>query len=239
MIKPTLCCVLTVCCLSMVYSQSVTDTSFVRIAARKTADIYKNFISVHSGLINGSEYAEPPLNENQFPYYQQVDWLTGGVYYNNEYYSEVSMMYDLSTDNLVAENPVNGQEIQLVKSRVSSFTLNGDQFVHMRKQQLTGLPQEGFYQVLHDGKSSVLVRHIKIFEEKIENSQIVFYYLDRKRTYVRTGDLYVRVSKKGDLLKLFGDKKDEVRGYMRKNKLRISRKDPHSFSTLVAYYDTL
>ena len=238
MMKSNICCVLTLLCLSAA-GQSLSDTSFVKIASQNTARIYHDFISVHSGLINGSEYAEPRYNEDQFPFYQQVDWLPGEVTYNNEHYSEVSLMYDLSTDNLVAENPVNGQEIQLVKSRVASFSLNDDQFIQVRRQDLAGLPQEGFYQVLYDGKSTVLVRHVKAFEEKIENNQVVFYYVDKKRIYVRTGDSYVRVAKKGDILKMFGDNKDEVRGYMRKNRIKVSRRDPRSFSTLVAYYDTL
>lgn len=239
MIKPIACCVLSAFCFLSAQSQSVADTSFLRIAAQNTVKLYEGFISVHSGLINGSEYAEPPFNDEQHPFYRQVDWLSGEVNYNNERYSDVSMMYDLSGDNVIAENPVNGQEIQLVKPRVSSFTLNGDQFVNIRAQHLAGLPQEGFYQVLYDAKSAVLVKHLKIFEEKIEDRQVVFYYKEKKRIYVRTGDSYVKVSRKGDLLKLFGEKKDEVRSYVRKNKIKVSRHNLPSFSALVAYYDTL
>ncbi len=239
MIKPIACCVLTALFFFSAQCQSVTDTSFVRIAAKNTAKIYEDFISVHSGLINGSEYVEPPYNDEQFPFYQALDWLPGEVIYNNEYYSGVSMMYDLSSDNIIAENPNNGQEIQLVKARVSSFTLNGDQFVNIRSQQLAGLPQEGFYHVLYDARSVVLVKYVKPFEEKIEDRRLVFYYKERKRIYLRTGDSYVRVSRKSDLLKQFGENKDEVRSYMRKNKIRVSRHDPSSFAALAAYYDTL
>lgn len=239
MIKPIACCVLSSFCFFAAQSQSVTDTSFVRIAAQNTAAIYEDFISIHSGLINGSEYSEPPLNDERFPFYKQVDWMSGEVTYNNERYTDVSMMYDLLSDNLIAENPVNGQEIQLVKARVSAFTLDGDRFVNIRSQHLAGLPEEGFYQLLYDGKSTVMVKHLKIFEEKIEDRLVVFYYKEKRRIYVRIGDSYVKVSRKGDLLKLFGEKKDEVRSYMRKNKVKISRQNPSSFSALVAYYDTL
>lgn len=232
-------CVLMVLLFSAAQGQSVSDTSFVKVAARNTARIYNEFITVHSGLINGSEYAEPPYNDSQFPFYQQLDWLSGSVVYNDELYTGVSLMYDVSSDNLVAENPNNGQEIQLVKAKVSSFTIDGDEFVNMRLQQLAGLPQEGFYQILYDGKSTVLVKHVKAFEEKIENSQLVYYYVEKKRFYVQAGENYVRVSRKGDILKLFRDRKDEVRNYMRKNKIKVSKHNPSSFALLAEYYDTL
>jgi hypothetical protein len=239
MLKQVICCGILLSGVSTAFAQSVSDTTFVSVAAQNTVKIYEDFISIHSGLINGSEYSQPRFNDTQFPFYLQVDWLPGEVTYNDERYRDVSLLYDLAGDNVIVENPVNGQEIQLVKARVSSFTINGDRFVHIRKHQLAGLPQEGFYQMLYSGKSGVLVRHFKIFEEKIENREITFYYRERKRIYARIGDAFVRVNRRGDLLKLVGDKKDEVRSYIRKNKIKVSSKNPGSFSDVVEYFDTL
>lgn len=219
--------------------EAQSDSLIAQTAFRNTNKLYDDFITPHSGLINGSEYREPKMREGQYPYFGMYDWTVGDVKYNGQWYKDANLLYSIATDELIVENPVNGQEIQLIKAKVAEFRMYDRTFRLYSQEELAGLPEPGFYEVAHDGPSRVLIRHHKLYEEKIENSALVLYYTPKIRFYIRKGDSYVRVLRKSEVLKLFSDKKSELRTFIRSKKLKISKHSPSAYAAVAAYYDSL
>ncbi len=231
-------CVLAISPLLFAEAQSA-DSLILQAAFRNTSKLYEDFITPNSGIINGSEYREPRSREEQHAYFGENDWAIGDVKYNGQWYRKASLMYNVESDELIVENPVNGQEIQLVKIKIAEFNLLDRRFLQFREQDLAGLPEPGFYEVAHNGPSRVLIRYEKVYEEKIENSALVLYYTPKIRFYIKSGDSFVRVVRKRDVLKVFSDKKSELRAFIRSKNLKISKHNPRAYGAVAAHYDTL
>ncbi len=222
----------------LVKAQS-TDSLIVRTAFANTSNLYEEFITPNSGIINGFEYREPRLRLGQHPYFGENDWTTGDVHYVGQWYRNANLIYNIASDDLIVEHPVNGQEIQLIKIKVADFTLYDRWFHNVKPDELAGLPEPGFYEVAHDGPSRVLIRHHKLYEEKIEQSALVFYYNPKIRFYIMKNGAYVRVYRKRDVLRLFSDKKSELRAFIRSKNLKITKHTPGAYAAVAAHYDSL
>jgi uncharacterized protein YajQ (UPF0234 family) len=92
--------------------------------------------------------------------------------------------------------------------------------------------------VLYDGGTSLYVKYKKeILLLAIENKYDIFNQINR--IFVEKNGKIFKVNSKGELLKLLGDQKHQVRNFIRSNKIRISRKNPDSFKPVIEYYDKL
>ena len=168
------------------------------------------------------------------------DWFEGSVQYNGETYDDTHLMYDLTTDNIIIEHFYNGQSIVLVRAKVEGFTMRNDRFIHLNGTALLpGLPGAGFYRVLHDGESRLLAKYVKQPDEKIENNKVEVYFPQRTRYYLLKDATYHKVSSRGDLLKVFHDRKQDVRHYISDQKLKFSKDNPAAFAAVASYYDSL
>ena len=222
------------------FSQALPDTSFVALASANAVKSYHEFIRGQSGLYTGSEYRYEDRTNEDHPFYRVLDWIPGTINYEGEMYEGISFLYDLTADILVTEHFYNGDEIVLVKSKIKSFTLDRDVFVHMNgKDMPAGLPEPGFYQVQYDGKSRVLARHEKAMVDKIENTRVERYFDYKVRYYLLKDGLYRKINGRKDLLKLFDDQRPALRAYASKEKFRISKSNPSSYARIAAYYDSL
>lgn len=222
------------------FSQSLPDTSFVALASANAEKSYHEFIRGQSGVYTGSEYRYEERTNEDHPFYGEFDWVPGTINYEGEIYEGISFLYDLTADILITEHFYNGDEIVLVKSKIKSFTLGDDSFIHINGKDIpAGLPKSGFYEVQYDGKSRVLARHEKAMEEKIENTRVERYFGYKARYYLLKDGVYRKINGRKDLLKLLHDQRPALRAYAAKEKFRISKSNPSSYARIAAYYDSL
>jgi hypothetical protein len=229
-----------IACPRLFFAQSQGDSLFVARAASNAVQLYERDIRGQSSLYTGSEYGQPEQTHEQHPFFLSEDWQNGSVTYYGEEYLNVGILYDITSDILVIEHYYNGDEMVLVKEKVSSFTLGDREFIHHPAASLpAGLPVAGFYEVMYDGETKVMARFEKQREERIESHEVLIEYTPRSRFFVLKQGEYHRVFRRGDLLKLLADKKQEVRSYINKEKIRVSKKNPGSFAQVVSFYDSL
>lgn len=221
------------------YAQTDSDTSFVITASENAVKRYEKFIKGQSGLYNGSEYRTVRRSNEEHPFFFQDDWQWGSVDYNGQHYEQVPILYDIFTDELVTEHYHNAQEIVMVKSKVTAFHMAGADFINIQDPLPSGLPVTGFYEVVYNGPSMILTRHQKRLEEKIEQTELLVFYTFRIRHYLLKDETWYRISSKRELMKLFGDQKQEIRTYIKKNGLKLSKTNPEAYGKVAAYYDTL
>jgi hypothetical protein len=216
------------------------DSTAVDFAAAKAIAFYNEAIKIQSGLFVGSQYKTPARTNDDHPFYRDFDWQQGSVIYNGEQYDKADMLYDVYNDDLIVENYYNGNEIVLVKEKVSAFSIGNDKFVKVSAAEASkGLPSEGFYRLCNSGQTKVLARHWKSREERVESTKLEIYFTPHVRFYVLHDGNYHKVSKRAELIKLFADKKSEVRSFIQKEHLTISRKNGEAIAVVAQFYDSL
>src|SRR5262249_34328533 len=106
------------------------DSSFVAEAKANSIARYSNSISGQSHLYNGSAYTEYISQRDEHPYFID-EWLDGTVTYDEEYYMNVPLLYDISSDRLIVDNPFSIKKVMLVNEKVAAFTIQDHRFVHL------------------------------------------------------------------------------------------------------------
>lgn len=220
-----------------VSAQTSTDTLAIARAKANAVKLYNSYIQGQAGVYTGSEYVEPKRKDDNHPFWKVDDWMWGSVVYNEQLFHRVPFLYDILSDELVTEHYATGKEIVLVREKVSRFTIDGSVFIYMKKE--AGLPVAGFYEEGYNGPAAVLARYEKMFDEKIDSQGITFYYTPKTRFYIRKGEAFSRVRNKRDVLRLFEDKKGQVRSWISKNKIVFSKSNASSFVEVAKYYDSI
>jgi hypothetical protein len=101
--------ILLLLCGTTTFSQSgARDTTFITAAARNTVGKYRQAIGVQAKLNNGSKYVPPEQDVDEHPYFLSDDWLMGNVYYDDELFIDVPLMYDLYSGQLITEHSASG-----------------------------------------------------------------------------------------------------------------------------------
>jgi hypothetical protein len=223
-----------------------TDTTFLKVASVNVVNSYIDIIKDQNALYSGTEYNELPQTSLEYPYFiasnppvnDEYYWKAGDIVYNDEYYSNVPLLYDLTSDMVITENWA-GDDIMLVKEKVSSFTIADVQFKNFVQAEKIGLPKDGFYEVLYDGPTQVVGKHTKTRQEKLDQARVSSYYQHRQRYFILKNGQFYSISSKGSLMKLLNDQKSELRAFIRDNKIKVSKKMPYTFAKVASYYDTL
>ncbi len=230
--------------LSALYTQSQSqqlapDTSSPP-AFKNVMASYNNSFAGQLHLFNGKEYRDyrKPFEEGQ-PYFITNTWTKGTVDYDGNRYDNVSVLYNLVTDELIILNYNNISKIQLIKEKVAQFSMAGHSFINITPDSLfsSGLTP-GFYDVLAAGKLSLLVRHTKNIQPYIRQT-IELKIFSKDHYYLKKNNGYSAISSKKSFLEQFGDKRKQVQQFIRQNKLRY-RKDPaNTMVRSVEYYNQI
>lgn len=130
--------------------------------------------------------------------------------------------------------------LQLNKELIDEFSLEFNsrsfRFRNLRTDSLRSLT--GFVNILSEGTASLYVKYIKeILVLAVENKYDLF--TENQRIYLEINGITSRIGSQGDLLRLFGEKRQQVRAYMKSNGIRFIKKDPESIKPVVDYYNTL
>jgi uncharacterized protein YajQ (UPF0234 family) len=123
---------------------------------------------------------------------------------------------------------------------IGEFTLEHDNQVFLFRNFGTDSDQSltGFVNVLSEGTASLFVKYNKeVLILAVENKFDLF--TDNIRVYVEKDGISARVGNRGDLLRLLADRKQQVRDYIKSNRIRVTAKAPESIKPVVDYYNSL
>lgn len=232
----TLCSVLIA---SQCIGQAVnTDTAFLTMAKKNQEELYNRFIHGQSRLYNGSEYRDYLSRNDEHPYYGVDDWSYGDIVYDDELYRNIPMFYDLSRDKVISEHLLNGAKLELVTEKISRFSMGGHTFVRLQKDK-NNIISTGFYDQLYNGQSKVYARREKMLQQRVESNDIIALFEERNRLLILKDERYFPVKKKGTVLAVFGDRKQEVKSFINKNKIRFKSSRETDIVRVAEYYDSL
>lgn len=172
-------------------------------------------------------------------FFHNSGFVSGSVTLMGRTFPGQSLRLDSYNDELLLLTD-KGIILQLNKELIDEFTLRHDsrifRFCNLRADSVRSLT--GFVNVLSEGAASLYVKYNKeILILAVENKFDLF--AENIRIYIEKDGVVSRIVSQGDFLRMLGDKKQQVRTYMKTNRIRFSRKDPERIKPAVDYYNTL
>lgn len=217
------------------------DTVFLQSARQHALVAYEKAIGVHTHLYNGTEYADykkAHVEGDQFLMSKAVS--TGSIYYDGTWYTQVPMLYDLVTDEVIVPHNSSGLLMKLIKEKVDTFQLHGHTFVHYKANNAnSALPQPGFYDLLYNRDIQLLARRSKNIQERATSDGMEGEFRVGDKFYIRKDGHFHQVSSKKSVYKVLKDKKKQLQKHASSQRLRFRKKKEEAILTLVRYYDSL
>ena len=164
-------------------------------------------------------------------------YLPGSLTINCKPYNNLGILYDIYNDEIITLTNL-GSNLQLNKEMVDSFSLvynlKAYRFKNTMDDSLPGI--KGYIYVLYKGKSALYVKYKKEIQ-LVENKYELF--VQKYRIYFVKDGTVNQINSKNELLKVLYEDKAQIKDFIKKNKLKISKKEPESFIPIVRYYDSL
>ncbi len=216
--------------------QNATDTSFLSASAKEEIENYNSIFWENAPVFNGVlqiQYIDIPFSH---PYWDTPDWKEGNVVYDHILYRHIPLRYDLVGDNLIVRTP-SGLSINPFKGRINSFFLGSNRFIYINSNEFKNL-KAGFYQLLVEGKISIIAKISKIKIEKLTLSIIETKYEQSKQLFLlRNNDAY-EIKTVKSLAILTGLKKKQINKILRQSDLKFRKDRGSAISKIAEYYNS-
>lgn len=226
------------------YAQmSKDDSLYYEKAISNSIAVYHQNIGDQSGLFNGSQYGGYNFSFylNRHPYFLTTEWSYGSIVYDNVFYDNVELLYDEAQELVIFQDKKH--KIQLVPERISGFSIAGNNFVRLEKDDslASSLVRNGFYNLLYNGKVQVLKKEVKVLKEDLRSTaEGILHFVDVSTYYyIKKNNEYFPVNGKKSVLDIYRDKKKELQQYIKTNKLRYGRDRDTMLVKVSAWYDQL
>ena len=196
---------------------------------------YHNVVGEQSGLYTGLRH-EPYLSGiSGSAYFQTDQWQQGSVVFDQVVYRNIPMLYDVVRDELVILSPGKQVGINLVSNRIDRFFLFGHTFINVTANRSIN----GFYDLLRNGKTAVLVKRKKIIQENTSGKDILRRFLSEDKYYLRKGDEYFAIRSMKNILDALNDRRNEIKLLMKNRKLDMKTDPESTLLEIAAHYDKL
>ena len=166
-------------------------------------------------------------------------FLPGSLTIRSKTFANVSIMYDLYKDEILTPMS-SGGILQLNKEIVDSFSIMFQnkiyRFSRIPEDSLDGL--KGYVNIIYGGKTPLCIKYSKkIDRQKREGENDKFYLITR--IYLIKDNKVSLINGKSDLFKVLNENKAQIKDFIKKNKLLVSKKDPESIIPVIRYYDSI
>lgn len=236
-----LCCFVIALACKTASAQSATDSARYDAAINGVVNHFYQGVAEQSRLYNGYVYDSYDSSIKGSAYLDDIDaWRTGSVVYDGEDFENVSMIYDLYTDQLVVMLFNHASPIALVPEKVASFDLHDRHFIRINANN--GGVKAGFYEQLYAGHSQVIKKVEKTLKStSASTGRERFFVLVHEVPdyYIKKNGTYYKVTSQGTVLDVFPDKKKELKQYIKDKHIQFDGLFEQALASVVSYYDSL
>lgn len=222
------------------FCQSIKTDSLSNIQVKNVIALYDQYTDGDAPVYNGAQYLYYTFKMDGNPFFQASDLSSGWVSYLGKIYRPLSMLYDVTRNEVVVLLPDSNSRAVLHNEFIDSFHLAGHTFISLKEDHKQNLYNTGFYDVLYKGHIQLLARRTKLMREILEDNPIVTSIYPKDFFYIHKKGLYYFVTDKREVFRLFADKTNEIKKMMRRQHLKFDRTDfENTLTSVVAYYDQL
>lgn len=226
---------------SLLFSQIAPDSIPSNVALQNTINFYYSVTKENAHLYIGSEYAGYDNRVIGNPFFDTATAQNGSIYYNGTFYRKVPMLYDILNDDILVNRYNQYYFIRLAKEKIGYFSILTHNFIRIVPDSNNkALPRAGFYDVVYNGKTEVLVKREKtIKDDQPITYELISRYIQHNSFFVKIQNTYFEVSTKKSLFKIFDSKYREIRSYLKKNKIKFRKQPELAIIKAAQYYDLL
>lgn len=199
--------------------------------------LYKAATSQSQNLYNGRHYYlyDARMEEHQF--FGDRKWQNGVVFYDGQRFDSIPMIYDIVKDELIVKH-FYGDHMLLQSEKVNYFFKDNHTFKRFEAgKDINPQMRTGFYDILYDGKSKVLIRRSKQRQEKIVDKKVIAFFPAKDFYYIWKNDQYHSVRSKKSVLGLFPEQKRQLRQALRSERIKFRKNREVAIEKIVSTYD--
>lgn len=172
-------------------------------------------------------------------YFLSPRFLKGSVSYAGQDFHGLQMKYDVYDDRILIKpsDAPGATTLELIKSWVQQFTINGRQFIHLDKVNTGKQVLNGFYEKAMAG--TTLSLYIKHNRKRIDRKDKKFLYyefsIEESAYFLHLNEDYHKIDSKKDVLTLFPGYQNQITKFYRNNRNQ-KRNNPDLFYQLLTQY---
>ncbi|MDA3904616.1 MAG: hypothetical protein PF484_00925 [Bacteroidales bacterium] len=192
-------------------------------------------------LLNGKYYRPKHFFAEGHPYFLSNEWVDATLYIKGIQYNNIPLKYNIEDDNLIIKAIFDGRiskDILLHNSFVDSLIIGYQTFHNTNNFELEN--SIGIAEIVYKGEIFAYIKHYSEFKDEISERLRYGKYLEsQKILYLFDGNFFHQIKKKKDLLNYFQTNKNEVKAFMRKNKIRFKKASSNQIVNLIHFCDNL
>lgn len=206
---------------------------------------YSEKIETANEIVNGKEYVSYYIRSTQKPLLFPRKKRTATLFTFSRRYNNLDLQYDTFLDEVIFTDTTKTinysyPKIALNKDIVEGFSLYfEDDSMHFRYLRMPQCSEknlkEGFYEIAYQGKSQYYIKHRSTYFMREGLNE----YEYSPEIYISTGGNFYKITGKGSLLKLFGEKSGEIKKFIHMSRIRIREADKGQYISILKYYDSL
>jgi hypothetical protein len=201
---------------------------------------FQKSLNVLAPIYNGTSYIHYWNKVLGHPYFGQEQQQNASICFKEYTYIDVPLKFDLVKYQIVILNPSNGFEMALLSEHISGFNIASHEFIKLKNDSTqSDMPGPGFYELLYNGKSSVIAKYSKRIEASLKAEDNFSKFVEYAKFYIHVKGRYHLVENKSDIYRLLVDQKSQLRKYNNKENLQYSKSPAKTLTSIAAYYDSI
>lgn len=201
-------------------------------------EFYQNTIGADSHIYTGEAYYGYNSNIKGTPFFISDSMQPNDIFYDGTLYKNVPLLFDIVKQKVVITRFENNERIQLVNAKIKYFTSDGHKFENILQQTPGENISANMYEVMFNGKASVLIKRIKRIKESIR-AEGPTNFIEEDQIFIKKENNLFEIRNKKSVLDAVADKKKLVKSYVRKKKFRFKKNIEKELVATAAYYETL
>lgn len=204
-----------------------------------TNNYYQNEIGDRSLLYLGKEYAPYRSGVQGTQFFLSPQMQNGTILYDNVLFENVPFLFDLVRHDVVINRFEDNTRIKLITEKIGYFIIAGHRFENLKFRGETSEESgSDFFDIVFHGKTDVLVNRIKKIEMTLSPEDPP-KFTERDKFFIRNHDNIYAIDDIKSVLKALADRKDQVKLFIRKNKLKFKSDTEEEIVKIAAYYESL
>lgn len=198
---------------------------------------YHQTVQYKQSVFTGKEYFRNYGKIIGHPFWGENMFKNGNVGYDGNLYPNLPLKLDLMFEELVTHGINQGIQINIIREKIDSFTIGNTRFWHLTPTRFN--MTDGFYEVLHSQKYTVLCKRSKYIKETISQGELEKNVVDKEVFFLKVNDKISEIKNRQILYDLFKDKKNEVLDYVSNLGLNYRKNQEAFIIESVKYFEQL
>lgn len=224
---------------SKINGQPSTFDSTQSAALNYAKEYFRDKVAEDAHLYIGKDYTHYKKSSlTGHPFFVSGQMQNSEVYYDGALYDNVPLLFDIVNQEILINRYNQNVSMKLLNEKIKYFILNNHRFEKVSQTDKEGNVTTGIYDVVFNGKASVLVKRAKrIHATSNLNEPSAFVEIDE--FFIRKGNSFYNIDKKSSIMHTLSDKKELMKAFIRKNKFRFKKNIEEEMIATAAYYETL